>query len=149
MKQMMELFEQHGGAIVAVTRVARENVHLYGIVDAEEVGDRLFRIHGLVEKPTAAEAPSTLAVIGRYILPPEVFSILKKTSPGAAGEIQLTDALIELTKTQPVYGFEFPGDRYDAGDKLGHLIANVVYALKDPELGTPLKTFLAHLKLDE
>jgi len=145
-KQMIDLFEKYRGAIVAVQRVPKENTHLYGIIDAEEVGERVYRIKNMVEKPPLGTAPSTLAIIGRYILPPEIFPILEKVQPGRGGEIQLTDGLVELTKRSSVYGFEFPGQRYDAGDKLGYLQANIIYALKDPNLAPQLRRLLKEIR---
>jgi UTP--glucose-1-phosphate uridylyltransferase len=102
----------------------------------------LHRVGGLIEKPTPAEAPSNLAVIGRYVLPPEIFPILRKTQPGKNGEIQLTDALRELAKKSPMYALEIQGQRYDAGDKLGFLIATVEFALKNPSLGADFGDYL-------
>jgi len=144
-KQMVDLFEKHQGAMIAVTKVAKENTHLYGIIDAEEVGERVYRIKNMIEKPPPGTAPSNLAIIGRYILPPEIFPILEKLPPGRGGEIQITDGLVELAKRAPVYGFEFPGYRYDAGDKFGFLQANIMYALKDPDLAPRLRRLLKEI----
>jgi UTP--glucose-1-phosphate uridylyltransferase len=142
---MIDLFEKYRGAIIAVQRVAKENTHLYGIIDAEQVGDRVYRIKNMIEKPPPGTAPSTLAIIGRYILPPEIFPILEKLPPGRGGEIQITDGLLELAKTGAVYGFEFPGNRYDAGDKFGFLQANIMYALKAPDLAPRLRRLLKEI----
>lgn len=144
-KQMIELSEKYQGAMIATTRVAAEHTHLYGIIDAEKVGERVYLIKNMVEKPYPGTAPSNLAIIGRYILPPEIFSILEKLPPGRGGEIQITDALLELSKKSPVYAFEFPGRRYDAGDKFGFLEANIFYALKDSELSFRLRKLLKEL----
>jgi UTP--glucose-1-phosphate uridylyltransferase len=140
--QMMEVSRQKGGGVIALLRVPETETHLYGIIRGEHVGERIYQITEMVEKPKPDQAPSNLAVIGRYILPPEIFPILEKTSPGKGGEIQLTDALQELARRTPLYGYEFMGDRYDAGDKVGYLQANIAFALKRPELAARVKEFL-------
>jgi UTP--glucose-1-phosphate uridylyltransferase len=140
--QMVEIARQKGGAVIALLRVPATETHLYGIIRGEQVDERIYRIEELVEKPAPDQAPSNLAIIGRYILPPEIFSILEKTPPGKGGEIQLTDALQTLARRMPVYGYEFTGDRYDAGDKIGCLQANIAFALKRPEMAERLKEFI-------
>jgi UTP--glucose-1-phosphate uridylyltransferase len=140
--QMMEVFHQKRGGVIALLRVPETETHLYGIIRGEQVGERIYQITELVEKPASAQAPSNLAVIGRYVLPPEIFPILEKTPPGKGGEIQLTDALQELARRMPLCGYEFVGDRYDAGDKVGYLHANIAFALKRPEMATRVKEFL-------
>ena len=140
--QMVEIARQKGGAVIALLRVPATETHLYGIIRGEQVDERIYRIEELVEKPAPDQAPSNLAIIGRYILPPEIFSILEKTPPGKGGEIQLTDALQTLARRMPVYGYEFTGDRYDAGDKFGCLQANIAFALKRPEMAEKLKEFI-------
>jgi UTP--glucose-1-phosphate uridylyltransferase len=132
--------------------VPRENISAYGVVDAEPIShagtkDRLFRIRNLVEKPKASEAPSNLAIIGRYVLTPEVFQSLETITPGAGGEIQLTDGLKHVLRNRPIYGFKFDGTRYDAGDKLGFLKATVEFALKRYDLGEEFRAYLRGLKL--
>jgi UTP--glucose-1-phosphate uridylyltransferase len=144
-KQMIDLFKKYQGTMIAVTKVAKENTHLYGIIDAEEVEKRVYRIKNMVEKPPPGTAPSNLAIIGRYILPPEIFPILEKLPPGRGGEIQITDGLVELAKKSPVYAFEFPGKRCDSGDKFGFLEANILYALKDPDLAPRLRRLLKEI----
>jgi len=109
------------------------------------VGERVYRIKNMVEKPAPGTAPSNLAIIGRYILPPEIFPILEKLPPGRGGEIQITDGLVELAKNSPVYAFEFPGKRCDSGDKFGYLEANIRYALKDPDLAPRLRRLLKEI----
>jgi UTP--glucose-1-phosphate uridylyltransferase len=121
-------------------------------VDAESVShngsrDRLFRIRNLVEKPKASEAPSNLAIIGRYVLTPEIFTSLESIDPGSGGEIQLTDALKHLLRNRPIYGYKFEGKRYDAGDKLGFLKATVEFALNRHDLGGAFREYLQGLKL--
>jgi UTP--glucose-1-phosphate uridylyltransferase len=140
--QMAEVFRQKKGGVIALLRVPETETHLYGIIRGEQVDERIYRIEEMVEKPQPDQAPSNLAVIGRYVLPPEIFPILEKTPPGKGGEIQLTDALQELARQVPVYGYEFMGDRYDAGDKIGYIQANIAFALKRPEMAERVKEFL-------
>jgi len=140
--QMVEVFHQKRGGVIALLRVPASETHLYGIIRGDQVGERVFRITEMIEKPAPDQAPSNLAVIGRYLLPPEIFPILENTPPGKGGEIQLTDALQTLARRMPLYGYEFVGDRYDAGDKFGYLQANIAFALKRPELAERLKEFI-------
>jgi UTP--glucose-1-phosphate uridylyltransferase len=154
-RQMIDTYEElnrglkpsaPGCALIAVQRVPRTEAHLYGIIEGKKVKDRVYRIEDMVEKPEKGTAPSNLAIIGRYILPPEIFKILENVRPDRKGEIQLTNGLRELNRRAPVYGYEFFGDRYDAGDKLGYLEANIAFALKHPELGPKLRRYLKTLK---
>src|SRR5579884_442562 len=152
LKQMMNIFAQYGGSVVAVQRVERKAVSNYGIIKGQPVkdhraGNRLFRITDMVEKPQPNKAPSNLAIIGRYILTPAIFKELASTPRGTGSEIQLTDALRRLLQKEPVYGYLFEGKRYDAGDKLGFLQATVEMALKRPELGAPFRKYLKSLKI--
>jgi len=140
--QLIHTFKKRKGAVLGVQEVPRDEVHRYGIVAPRSMSDGLHKVDDLVEKPAPADAPSNLAVIGRYVLPPEIFSILRKTRPGKNGEIQLTDALKELAKHSSMYALEIQGQRYDAGDKLGFLIATVEYALKNPSLGAEFGDYL-------
>lgn len=128
--QMIRSWQDHQGAMLAVMETPWEQVHQYGVVKAHPMTARLGKIESLVEKPKREEAPSNLAVIGRYILPPEIFSLLEKTKPGAVGEIQLTDALLGLVKKPGLFALQFEGERFDIGNKLGFLEANINYALK-------------------
>lgn len=151
-RQLIDVYEFYGASVVALMEVPRDQISNYGVVDAEPVPhngtkDRLFRIRNLVEKPKADDAPSNLAIIGRYILTPEIFTSLEETPAGAIGEIQLTDGLRHLLRTRPIYGFRFDGQRYDAGDKLGFLKATVEFALKRSDLGGPFREYLKGLKL--
>lgn len=151
-KQMIEVFERYGRSVVAIQRVERSAVSSYGIIKGSAVADdhwkgRLFRIDDMVEKPAPRNAPSDLAIIGRYILTPAIFTELAATRRGAGGEIQLTDALRRLLEKEPIYGYVFDGKRYDAGDKLGFLQATVEMALKRPDLGKPFRKYLKTLKL--
>lgn len=152
LKQMMAVFEHYGRSVVAIQRVERKAVSSYGIIKGHPLPDhrwdgRLFRIDDMVEKPAPAKAPSDLAIIGRYILTPAIFSELASTKRGAGGEIQLTDALRSLLDKEPIYGYVFEGKRYDAGDKLGFLEATVELALKRPDLGKAFRQYLKSLKL--
>ncbi len=145
MKQMLRVFKKYSSSILAVQRVPKSQAHLYGIIKAEKVSPRVYRVLDLVEKPK--RPPSNLAIIGRYILTPEIFDALEGTGPGRGGEIQLTDAVKGLMKKQTVYAYEFEGERFDAGDKIGFLKANVALALKRPEMRAELKRFLKGLNL--
>lgn len=153
LRQLLDVYESHGGSVLALLEVPAEQVSAYGVVEAEPVKDnscnRLFRIKRLIEKPPAGEAPSNLAIIGRYVLTPGIFKAIEATSPGKGGEIQLTDALQNLLREEPLYGCRFTGQRYDAGDKLGYLKATVELALSRPDLGTSFREYLKQLKLDE
>jgi UTP--glucose-1-phosphate uridylyltransferase len=143
--QLAHAFQRHGGkAVVALMEVPPEETHLYGIAAGERIDDRTMRITRLVEKPKK-DPPSNLAVIGRYVLPPSIFPVLERQPPGVGGEIQLTDGLARLIDTEGLIGYRFEGRRYDAGDKLGYLKANIDYALKRPDLREPLLAYLRGL----
>ena len=146
--QMMRLFEERGNPVIAVQEVPREETRQYGIVAGVKENGRVVRISGMVEKPSPEKAPSNLAIIGRYILPPEIFEILEETRSDAGGEIQLTSGLATLLDRRPIDGYLFEGTRYDAGDKLGFLKATVEFALKRKDLGEPFREYLKTLKLD-
>jgi UTP--glucose-1-phosphate uridylyltransferase len=139
--QMRRVFEETGRPVIALMEVAPEETSRYGIVAGEMVGNRKFKIRDMVEKPKAS-APSRYAIIGRYILPPDIFTFLERTERGAGGEIQLTDALRELVKQGDFYGYVFDGRRYDAGEKLGYLKATVDYALRHPQLSAEFRAYL-------
>jgi UTP--glucose-1-phosphate uridylyltransferase len=147
--QMMRLRERRGNPVIAIQEVAREETRQYGIVAGERDGesDRVVRITGMVEKPAPEDAPSNLAIIGRYILPPEIFEILEATRSDVGGEIQLTSALSTLLERRPIDGCLFEGKRYDAGDKLGFLKATVEFALKREDLGGEFRKYLRSLDL--
>ena len=149
MKQMVEVFERVADPVVAVYRVPHDEISAYGVIDGVPEGDsgRLFRIRDMVEKPTADDAPSDLAIIGRYILTPEIFDELENTPRGAGGEIQLTDGLRKLKQLRTLYGYRFEGVRHDAGNKLGFLKATVEFALKREDLGGPFREYLKTLTL--
>lgn len=141
--QLIHVYKKHHGAVLGVQEVPKQDVSRYGIVTPKRLASGLHRVQDLVEKPSPAEAPSNLAVIGRYVLPPEIFPILRKTTPGKNGEIQLTDALRELARKSPMFAHEVRGQRHDAGDKLGFLIATVEFALKNPALGADFSEYLS------
>ncbi len=152
LRQLLDVYEFYGASVVALMEVPKESISAYGVVDAEPVShngtrDRLYRIRNLVEKPKAEDAPSNLAIIGRYVLTPEIFGSIEATPPGRGGEIQLTDGLKHLLRNRPIYGFRFEGSRYDAGDKLGFLQATVEFALKRHDLGEPFRQYLKSLSL--
>lgn len=132
--QLMEQFEKCGASILGVQKVGMDQVSKYGIVDCEKMDGRLYKVNGMVEKPKQEDAPSDIAVLGRYIITPEIFECLMRTPKGAGGEIQLTDALVLLSKTQPLYAYDFEGKRYDIGNKLGFLQATVDFALQRDDL---------------
>ena len=133
-RQLLEIFEEIQESVVALMEVPQEDVHRYGVIKGSEVKKRLYQVEATVEKPQASQAPSRMAIIGRYILRPEVFAILEKLPAGKGGEIQLTDGLAQLVRERKVFGCEFEGDRYDIGDKFGFVRATVAYALKRPDL---------------
>jgi UTP--glucose-1-phosphate uridylyltransferase len=149
LKQMIDVFNEKQCSIIATQIVEGEAISAYGVLDATPVpgNPRLFEIKNLVEKPKLKDAPSKLAIIGRYILTPTVFEILAETKPGVGGELQLTDALHGLLKKEKIYGYVFEGKRHDAGDKLGFLKATVEFGLKHKELGGALREYLKGLKL--
>ncbi len=140
--QMQRVYQEYGTSVIAVQRVPKEEVSSYGIVEVQPIGPGLGEIRRMVEKPRPEDAPSNLAVVGRYILTPRVFGLLERTQRGAGGEIQLTDAISALLQEQTVLAYEFEGVRYDCGSKLGYLKANVEYALKHPELAEEFREYL-------
>lgn len=152
LRQLLDVYEYFGASVVALMEVPEASIPSYGIVAAEPVehngtNDRVYRIRNLVEKPKPEQAPSRLAIIGRYVLTPEIFASIEAIGPGAIGEIQLTDALRHLLRSRPIYGYRFEGRRYDAGDKLGFLQATVEYALRREDLGAPFRQYLKSLDL--
>jgi UTP--glucose-1-phosphate uridylyltransferase len=154
LRQLLDVYEFFGASVVALMEVPRESISAYGVVDAEPVAhngarDRLYRIRSMVEKPKPDEAPSNLAIIGRYVLTSEIFTSLESIEPGSLGEIQLTDGLKHLLRNRPVYGYRFEGTRYDAGDKLGFLKATVEFALRRYDLGAPFRDYLLGLNLKQ
>lgn len=152
LRQLMDVYDYYGCSVVALMEVPQDQISNYGVVAADPVSHeglegRLFRVKDLVEKPKAEDAPSNLAIIGRYILTPEIFTALAATEAGSGGEIQLTDGLQHLLRSRPIYGLKFEGRRFDAGDKLGFLKATVEFALRRADLGDPFREFLRGLKV--
>ncbi len=141
-RQLLEIFEQKNESVIALMEVPQEDVQRYGVIKGKAIGRSLFQIEATVEKPPAKEAPSRMAIIGRYILRPELFSILENLPAGKGGEIQLTDGLSQLVRERQVYGCVFQGDRYDIGDKFGFVRATVAFALKRPDLRDKVLEYL-------
>jgi UTP--glucose-1-phosphate uridylyltransferase len=142
LKDMIMLYNEVKSPVVALQAVPMKEIHRYGVINGVEERSGIYKISNLIEKPSADKAPSNLAIIGRYILTPDIFDILEKSQPGRGGEIQLTDAILKLLKERPIYGYLFHGKRYDAGDKLGYLKATVDLALKNPELSAQFKSYI-------
>ena len=142
LRDMIDLYKELTSPILALEKVPLSEVHKYGVVNGEKLRDNVYRINGLVEKPSPSHAPSDMAIIGRYILTADIFPVLEDVEPGKGGEIQLTDALAGLLKKRPIYGYLFTGKRYDAGDKIGYLKATVDFALKNPQVSVQFKEYL-------
>jgi len=147
LQEMIETYDYHGCSVLGAQQVPMEETYKYGVVDAKQAGERLWNVHGMVEKPDPADAPSNVTVVGRYILTPHIFEMLETIPKGAGGEIQLTDAIAQLLQRERVLAYEFTGKRYDCGDKLGYLEANVEYALQHPELGEKFAEYLRGLEV--
>jgi UTP--glucose-1-phosphate uridylyltransferase len=145
LRQMLEIHQRYQGGVLAVKQVPAEEVTRYGIIKPEKIADRIYRVTALVEKPPRSQAPSNLAIMGRYILIPEIFGALEGTLPGSGGEIQLTDALQRLRLQHPIYACEFEGKRYDVGTPLGWLETTFAMALKNPDLGPGLRDYVQGL----
>lgn len=145
LSQLIKVFQEREGSVLGVKKVQRQEVSRYGIVANRRMAEGLHRVDDLIEKPEPAQAPSRYAVIGRYVLSPNIFQILRRIPPGKNGEIQLTDALRVLAKKHPMYAYEMQGQRHDAGEKLGFLKATVEFALKNPTLGPPFARYLKDL----
>jgi len=148
LRQMINVFQEVDGPVLAVERVPREDVSSYGIIDAEEIRPGVYRIRDMVEKPPRNEAPSDLAIIGRYILTPDIFPALEATVSDRTGEIQLTNGLRHLLKQRPIYGCRIDGVRHDAGNKLGFLKAMVYFALRRPDLNQAFREYLKGIDLN-
>ncbi|MCR1849872.1 UTP--glucose-1-phosphate uridylyltransferase GalU [Paeniclostridium sordellii] len=142
LKQLIGAYDEYNTSILGVQEVAKENTDKYGILDVKHIEDRVYKVNDMVEKPKVEEAPSNIAILGRYIITPAIFEILENQKPGKGGEIQLTDALKTLGEHEAIYAYNFEGKRYDVGDKLGFLKATVDYALKRPELKSDFIEFL-------
>ncbi|MEM8843496.1 MAG: UTP--glucose-1-phosphate uridylyltransferase GalU [Pseudomonadota bacterium] len=142
LKQMVEIYEHEQSGVIGVQKVPQENVSSYGVISGDQISDNLWRVSGIVEKPKVEEAPSNIAVVGRYILDASIFDCIEETSEGAGGEIQLTDALAKQIEKRSLYAYEFSGTRYDCGSKMGYLQASVEYGMKHPEVGQEFTEFL-------
>ncbi len=149
MKQMIEVYNRYQNSVIAVEPVAKKDTKAYGIIKPKQVEDRVYQVMSLVEKPEPKDAPSNLAIVGRYLLTPEIFGMLEKTAPGKGGEIQLTDGLRLLLEKQPIYAYQFEGIRYDTGMPLGFLKASVEFALNRPDIGAKFRDYLRQLKLND
>ncbi|MHB1131909.1 MAG: UTP--glucose-1-phosphate uridylyltransferase GalU [Chloroflexota bacterium] len=147
LRQMVEVFEQHHGCVLAVQRVPKAEIGSYGVIAGTKISERVYRVEDLVEKPDPEDAPSDLGIVGRYILTPRIFPLLGETKAGKGGEIQLTDGLRALLREEPIFAYEFEGRRYDAGAKLGFLKATVEMALKRPALAKDFAAYLRSLEL--
>ncbi len=146
LKQLIDIYDAYGGSVLGCQQVPQEKVSSYGIVEGKEIaGSKLIKVSDMIEKPDVQEAPSNIAVLGRYIISPSVFEILEHTQPGKGGEIQLTDALKQLSAIEPVWAYCFDGKRYDVGDKLGFLKATVEFALRREDLGPQFKAYLTDI----
>ncbi|MBX3266570.1 MAG: UTP--glucose-1-phosphate uridylyltransferase GalU [Acidobacteria bacterium] len=146
LRQMIDVYEKYDAPVIATMQVEGEAISRFGVIDADEVEPGVFKIKDMVEKPAYADAPSDLAIIGRYIFTPDIFGAIERTTPGSGGEIQITDAMRILLKVRPFYAVKLEGTRHDAGDKLGFLIATVEYALKREDLGGPFREYLKNMK---
>jgi UTP--glucose-1-phosphate uridylyltransferase len=142
---MMEVWQRYQGSVIAVKQVAKDEVSRYGIIKSMKVAERIYQVMDLVEKPQPQQAPSDLAIMGRYVLMPEIFAALEDTPPGRNQEIQLTDALQWLLHQHPIYAYEFEGERYDAGTPLGWLETTIALALESPDIGPRLRDYLGRL----
>ncbi|WP_055069655.1 UTP--glucose-1-phosphate uridylyltransferase GalU [Clostridium massiliamazoniense] len=147
LKQLMDCYNEYGTTILGVQSVKKEDVNKYGIVDGIHIENRVHKVKGLIEKPSIDEAPTNVAILGRYIITPKIFEILENTAPGKGGEIQLTDALLELIGQEAMYAYDFVGRRYDVGSKQGFLEATIEYALRRPELRGDLIEYLKKIEL--
>ena len=147
LRQMIDLYERRGNPVLALCEVPHEDTAMYGIVSGSRIEDRLVEVTGMVEKPSPDKAPSNNAIIGRYILTPKIFDMIERLTPGAGGELQLTDAIKALLQHEKVYGFQYEGKRHDAGDKLGFLKATVEFALKREDLGPPFREWLRNFPI--
>ncbi len=146
LKQMIRYYELHGSNIIGVQEVSIQDISKYGIIDGQRIGPKLYSAKNMIEKPSPEQAPDVpLAIMGRYILNPEIFDILSELPPGRGGEIQLTDAILELSRLQDVLAYDFEGKRYDVGDKFGFVRATVEFALRHEEIGLSLMSYLAEL----
>ena len=141
-KQMIDIYQQYQKSVVALLEVPDDQINKFGICGGEKISDRVYDLNSMVEKPEPSEAPSNMAIVGRYILTPKIFEVLENTPPGKNGEIQLTDAMAKLMQEEGFIGYQFEGERFDAGDQFGFIKANINFAMKRPEIAPKLKTYL-------
>ena len=149
LKQILECYNEYKTSILGVQKVPRENINKYGIVEAKHIEDRVYKVKGLIEKPNMNQTNSNIAILGRYIITPRIFEILENLEPGKGGEIQLTDALLKLSKEEAIHAYNFEGKRYDVGDKFGFLQATVEYALRKDELKDDFIKYLKEIVKDK
>ncbi len=142
LKQMIDVYKEHPGIILAVMEVPMQDTKLYGVIEGKKIADGLYQVKDLVEKPHPMEAPSNIAIVGRYILTPSIFESLETTKPGKNGEVQVTDAIRNLVHKEKIYAYMFKGTRFDVGEKVGYLKANIAFALKREGIGEELKKYL-------
>ena len=147
-QQLVDVYDRYEGSVVLIQQIDRARVSRYGVISGDEVAPGIFKIHGLVEKPTPQEAPSTLAVAGRYVFTPDIFDCLAKIKPGKGGELQLTDAMQLMLAKKPMYGRLLDGKRYDIGDKQGFIKTNIEFALKDEDVAGELKDYIKQIAKD-
>lgn len=140
--QLIDVYNKYESSVLGVQKVKKENVNKYGIIEGDLIDERTYRVHGMIEKPSIEEAPTNVAILGRYVLTPEIFNVLEETGKGKGGEIQLTDGILKLGDTQKIYAYDFIGRRYDAGNKLGFMEASVEYALRHDEIKDDFKAYL-------
>lgn len=145
LKQLIDCYDEYRTTVIGVQEVVKQEVNKYGIVSGMCIENNVYKVKGLIEKPSIEQAPSNIAILGRYIITPKIFEILEKTEAGKGGEIQLTDALKKLSEIEAIYAYQFEGKRYDVGDKLGFIEANIEFALKRGELSTSLKQYLINI----
>ncbi len=142
LKQLADVYDKHGGSVIAVERIRREDSSKYGVISPRRISKNIFEVLDMVEKPDPIDAPSDLGIVGRYVLTPEIFDVLEDTPPGKGGEIQLTDAIARLGQDQPIFACAFEGTRYDTGTPIGWLKAVVAYAMKHPDIGPEFREYL-------
>ena len=142
LKQLIECYEEYGGSVLGVQEVKREDVSKYGIVDGNKISENIYRVNNLIEKPSMEEAPTNIAILGRYVISCKIFEHLEKENYGKNGEIQLTDSITNLISTEEVYAYKFQGTRYDIGDKIGYLKATIDYSLRDDKIKHIIKDYL-------
>ncbi len=145
LKQMIDVYKEHPGIILAVMEVPMQDTKLYGIIEGKKIADGLYQVKDLVEKPHPMEAPSNIAIVGRYILTPSIFESLETTKPGKNGEVQITDAIKNLAHKEKIYAYMFKGTRFDVGEKVGYLKANIAFALKREGIGEELRKYLKRI----